>query len=67
MIQRQNCNQQSGGVIITIQNDPCTKTKNLLTNTNMQASITQLKDNATSGTGEMGFKATKTNDTWWGS
>ena len=54
-----NCNQQSGGVIITIQNDPCTKTKNLLTNTSMQTSITELKNNATSGTGEMGFKATK--------
>jgi len=54
-----SCVESGGGVIITTQNDPCTKTKNLLTNTNMQASITQLKDNATSGTGEMGFKATK--------
>jgi len=49
----------SGGVIITTQNDSCTKTKNLLTNTDMQASITALKTNSTSGTGEMGFKATK--------
>ena len=38
---------------------PCENTKALMANTNMQASITQLKTNATSGSGEMGFKATK--------
>jgi len=48
-----------GGVVITTTQDPCTKTKALLTNVLMQNSVAQLKDNATSGTGEMGFKANK--------
>ena len=38
---------------------PCEDTKALMANTSMQTSITALKTNATSGTGEMGFKATK--------
>jgi len=49
----------NGGVVITTQQDLCTKSKALLANTNIDASITQLKNNAINGTGEMGFKATK--------
>lgn len=43
-------------------NNPCQKTKTLMANQNMQTSITQLKTNATSGSGEQGFKASKTGE-----
>ena len=38
---------------------PCENTKALMANTNIQASIAQPKTNATSGSGEMGFKVNK--------
>ncbi len=51
----------SGGVVIfDPTKTPCAKTKTLLDNTNMQTFINNLKNNAITGTGEQGFKATKT-------
>ncbi|WP_312766935.1 hypothetical protein [Epilithonimonas sp.] len=49
-----------GGVVIYDETKtPCARNKALLQNANIQASITQLKNTAVNGSGEVGFKSKK--------